>query len=175
MKLQNIIFTLLILFGTFQIYFGQEKVIDHSCQIPFQLKLFKEDRMLFAKDKNSDSNIIGDMYLLLEPQYFKPQKLKSLFSCLSKKHPKYVSLYITAYSSEENLKLAIRSKYEPRLVEHPGSDTSKEDCKNLAKAANPCPYGYYRARYYRGRNEQFFYSPNPNSRNMMKVILRKNL
>ena len=166
MKLIKILFILIILFAPFQICFGQEKVIDNSCQIPFELKFFK------------DLETVGFMYVLMEPRYFKPQKLRTLFLCLSQKHPKFISLYITSFSSEENLKLAIKSRFDRRPNIHfPAGgdppDRSEEDCKNLAKALDPCPIGYYRATYFRGPSEFFEYSPNPNKRNMVTVILRK--
>ena len=63
MKVNKIVFSLILILGSLPIVFAQEKVINQNCQTPFELKYERK----------------GIMFLLLEPKYFNAQNLKSLF------------------------------------------------------------------------------------------------
>jgi hypothetical protein len=147
------IFTLLILFTVFQISFGQQKIKDKSCQIPFELKLEKT----------------GVLFLLLESQYFEPQKLKNLFLCLSQKRSNLAFLHITALSSDEELDRSIKEFTKPY---NPLDSHRHFYFPKGQKPIEPPPPNYYRAFYYRYKNEYFEYSPNPQEWKMTTIALK---
>lgn len=155
MKVRNIIFTLLILFTGFQFGFSQEKIIDNSCQIPFQLKLEKTEVL----------------FLILESQYFEPRKLKTLFLCLSQKRAKLAFLHITALSNEEQLDRSIKDFIKP----YSPLEAHKPYYPKGWKPVEPPAPNYYRAYYKRYKNESFEYSPNPQKWEMTTDFLKNNI
>jgi hypothetical protein len=155
MKVSKSIFTLLILLTSFQISFGQQKIKDDSCQIPFELKYER----------------IGVLFLLLNEQYFKPQELKNLFLCLSKKRSKLAFLSITALSDKQQLDKAIKS-FTNDLTAPAGLHPPTIFYPKGWKPEPPPPPNYYRGFYYRYKNEYFEYSANPQQWKMTTIVLK---
>lgn len=159
MKLQNIFFAAIILLAAFQINFAQQKVKNIKCQIPFELRYEK----------------IGIIYLLLEPQYFKPEQLKSLFGCLSRNRAKFVYLIITVLSDEKQLNKAIKS-FKNDLTRQPGLPPENHArYPEGYKPPPPPPPDYYRAFYSRYKEEYFQYSQNPQKWELTTVIIKRNI
>lgn len=117
----------------------------------------------------------GHLYMLTESKYFTEKSLTVLFKCLSNKYPEFPLLTVTLMSDPGNLEVAIKNQFRPRMHENPTTDTSINDCKNLREAQEPCPYGYYRANYFRfdGR-EHFEFSDDPNKVAMKRITLNSN-
>ena len=130
------------------------QILDNSCQIPFELKLEKS----------------GILFLLLEPQYFQPTKLKNLFLCLSEKRSKLIFLQITAYSDEKALDTDIKKFLKPNVYEERSHSVIIFPPNYLPIPPSP---PYYRAYYYRYENEYFEYSPNPKEWKLLAVIMSK--
>ncbi len=153
MKVQKIIFILIIILVSLPFVLGQQKVTNKDCQIPFELKYEKS----------------GIMFLLLEPQYFEARKLKSLFGCLSQKHSKLAYLRITALSDKEQLDRLVKS-FIKDLTSFPTHPPTIFYPKGW-KPTPPPPPSYYRANYYHYKNEYFEFSPNPQKWEMTTVVL----
>jgi hypothetical protein len=159
MTIQKFILILLIILTTFQCSFGQQKIEDDKCRVPFELKYEK----------------VGILYVLLEPQYFKQQKLKSLFLCLSQKRSNLAFLQIVALSDEKQLNQAIESFTKDLTTNRILIGTLSLMREKGWKPTPPPPPNFYRAYYNRYQTEYFEYSPNPQEWETVTVILKKAL
>lgn len=112
-------------------------------------------------------------YLLLESLHFKKNTLEKLFKCFSARHSRELYFHIVAFSDQVNLRIAIRNARTALPDVNPPDDSSTEDCRDLEKAFRPCPTGYFRAFYWRGRKEYFEYSPDIVSGKLIRVNIRK--
>lgn len=140
----------------------QYGIIYTDCGVSYKLRVL------------SITHGVGHLFMLTDGKYFNEKDLSTLFRCLSKKYPEFPQLSITLFSDPVNLKIAIDNHFRPPPDVNPPIDTSETDCKNLSKAVVPCPYGYYRATYFRFRgDENFEFSEDPNKTAMRTVDLKK--
>lgn len=160
----KILVIILLVFGSGVLTaFSQERYqIVKDCGVPYELVVL------------SVKHLVGHTFLLAEEKYFNEKDLTLLFRCISKKNPTYSMLRVTLFSDRENLNVAIREHFYPPPDSNPPEDTSKTDCLNWRIAVRPCPYGYYRAVYYRIDDRELFdFSEDPNKPSMRGVILKK--
>ena len=140
-----------------------DTIIYRDCKIPYQL------RALFIGSQS------GTAFMLTAERYFGEQELRTLFSCLGRKYAEIPMMTITLFSDPEQLRVAIRSSvHDNDIHENPTVDTSFTDCKDPKSAVRPCPYGYFRARYFRfAEREHFEYSESPSKAKMTRITLQK--
>lgn len=111
-------------------------------------------------------------YMLTEGKYFNKNDLSTLFACLSKRYPEFPAVSITLFSDRANLDVAIRNHFDPPDHENPMPDTRELDCRDLKSAREPCPYGYFRASYYRFKEREYFdFSEDRTKVSMRRVLV----
>lgn len=139
-----------------------DAIIYRHCTIPYEL------RALFVGNKS------GTIFMLTEEKYFSEADLRTLFICLGRKYAEIPMLTVILFSDPDQLRIAVKASLrDNELHENPTPDTSTKDCANPISAVRPCPYGYFRARYFRfDKKEHFEYSESPSKVTMTRINLQ---
>jgi hypothetical protein len=96
-----------------------------------------------------------EIFIFIEPQYFTPENIKSLFTNLAAEYKTPDWLDVTAFSDKLMLQRAINTSRSGFHIHWADTPEGREAAKKWAEEYYPLPSGYYRARYYRTRRNHY--------------------